>query len=334
MLTLKLPLVPLFLLVVSMSGKWWGPATAGWLAGLPVVAGPILYFLVLAHGPVFGAHAATLSLSAILASEAFNFAYAWTCRSRPWMVALVAGLIAWFMSACGLSMLPTSPMWAATAAFAAVCFGQSFLPRSEAAAAGAPLSRSDLIGRMVAGAVLTLLVTSLSGWVGPTWSGLLAVFPLLAIVLSVSSHRAHGPGFVISMLRGMVIGRFSFAAFCLVLSYSLPIQRPIVAFAEAALAALLVQWGTKQFTPLRRFEVAEPSASAVDKFGRCLSVRRAALGVRCKRRRSGRSLRTGMGSPDAKNQLTVCNLRLCLKHLVPAPGLNAVCNKRAHASTS
>lgn len=246
MLALKLTLVPLFLMVVSMSGKWWGPSIAGWLAGLPVVAGPILYLLVLAHGTNFGAHAAILSLSAILASEAFNFAYAWTCRSRAWPVSLVAGLIAWFGCACGLSLLPTSPLWAATAAFFAVCFGQSILPRGTAVAAGAPLTRSDLTGRMVAGAALTISVTSLSGWVGAAWSGLLAVFPLLGIVLSVSSHRAHGPDFVISMLRGMVLGRFSFAAFCLLLSFTLPHQRPIAAFVEAAALAMSVQWCAKR----------------------------------------------------------------------------------------
>jgi hypothetical protein len=264
MLALKLTLVPMFLLVVSMSGKWWGPSIAGWLAGLPVVAGPILFMLVLARGPSFGARAATLSLSAILASEAFNFAYAWTCRSRSWPVALVIGLIAWFVSASGLSMLPTSPIWAATAALAAVCFGESFLPRSSAGAAGAPLTRSDLIGRMVAGAVLTLLVTSLSGWAGPAWSGLLAVFPLLGIVLSVSSHRAHGPVFVISLLRGMVLGRFSFAAFCLLLTFSLPYQRPLVAFAEASVLAMIVQWGTKRLATIRRSKNAQLNAVATD----------------------------------------------------------------------
>ena len=178
-----------------------------WMAGLPVVAGPILYLLVLAHGPVFGAHAAILSLSAILASEAFNFAYAWTCRSHTWAVALIAGLITWLVCAFALSFLPASPLWAAATAFAAVGFGQSFLPRSTAVTAGAPLTHADLTGRMAAGAVLTLLVTSLSGWVGASWSGLLAVFPLLGIVLSVSSHRAHGSDFVISLLRGMVLGR-------------------------------------------------------------------------------------------------------------------------------
>ena len=158
MLALKLTLVPLFLLVVSMSGKWWGPSVAGWLAGLPVVAGPILFLLVLAHGPAFGAHAAQRSLSAVLASEAFNFAYAWTCRSRSWPLALAAALLAWFVVACGLSCLPTSALWAGIAALAAVCFGQSFLPRSASIAPAASLSRADLIGRMTAGAVLTLLV--------------------------------------------------------------------------------------------------------------------------------------------------------------------------------
>ncbi|SEB19337.1 hypothetical protein [Paraburkholderia sartisoli] len=248
MLALKLTLVPFFLLGVSMSGKWWGPSIAGWLAGLPVVAGPILYLLVLAHGPEFGARAATLSLSAILASEAFNFAYAWICRSRSWPIALAAALGTWFVAACLLSLLPVSLVWAVCVALTAVLFGQSFLPRSAAVAAGAPLGRADLAGRMLAGAVLTLVVTAVSARVGATWSGLLAVFPLLTSVLSVSSHRAHGPAFVVSLLRGMVLGRFSFAAFCLFLSLVLPYQAATPSFIEAAALAMFVQWCTRRLT--------------------------------------------------------------------------------------
>ncbi|HEY3596271.1 MAG TPA: hypothetical protein VGL08_01955 [Paraburkholderia sp.] len=262
MLALKLTLVPSFLLVVSLSGKWWGPAIAGWLAGLPVVAGPILYLLVLAHGPLFGAHAATLSLAAILASEAFNFGYAWTCRVAGWRCSLTVGLVAWLVCACGLSRLPVSPAWAAAAALAAVSFGRSFLPRTTVVAAGAPLTRSDLIGRMLAGAALTVLVTALSGSVGAAWSGLLAVFPLMGIVLSVSSHRAHGPAFVIALLRGMVVGRFSFAAFCLLLSFALRSQPLVAAFAEAAALAMLVQWLTKRLATTLRARSAHGTANA------------------------------------------------------------------------
>ncbi|SDH21805.1 hypothetical protein [Paraburkholderia phenazinium] len=264
MLALKLTLVPVFLLIVSMSGKWWGPAVAGWLAGLPVVAGPILYLLVLAHGPQFGAHAATLALSAILASEAFNFAYAWTCRACAWPIALAAGLATWLAAACALSFLPVSPFWALGVALTAVLFGQSFLPRSAAVAAGAPLTRIDLVSRMLAGMALTLLVTALSGWAGASWSGLLAVFPLLGSVLSVSSHRAHGADFVIALLRGMVLGRFSFAAFCLFLAFALPHQPPLVAFAEAAALAICVQGCTRGLASANRARAATPGVVAAE----------------------------------------------------------------------
>jgi hypothetical protein len=117
---------------------------------------------------------------------------------------------------------------------------------------------------MVAGAVLTALVTSLSGWAGPAWSGLLAVFPLLGIVLSVSSHHAHGSAFVISLLRGMVLGRFSFAAFCLLLSFCLPYQRPLVAFAEASALAMIVQWSTKRMATMQRVKIVKPDVVATD----------------------------------------------------------------------
>jgi len=74
----------------------------------------------------------------------------------------------------------------------------------------------------------------------------LRFFPLLGIVLSVSSHRAHGSEFVVSLLRGMVLGRFSFAAFCLFLSLALNHQDPTTTFAEAAVLAMFVQWCTKR----------------------------------------------------------------------------------------
>jgi uncharacterized membrane protein (GlpM family) len=246
MLALKLTLVPFFLFVVSMSGRWWGPTIAGWLAGLPVVAGPILFLLVLSHGPAFGAHAAILSLSAVLASEAFNFAYAWTCRASSWRVSLATGLTVWLIAAMVLSVIPASPIWAVGAAAFAVALGQGLLPRSTVPVRSSSLTATDLLTRMAAGAALTVIVTALSSTVGPKWSGLLTVFPLLGIVLSVASHRAHGPDFVISLLRGMVWGRLSFAAFCLCLIFTLPLQTALTAFLEASIAAMAVQWVTKK----------------------------------------------------------------------------------------
>jgi hypothetical protein len=53
----------------------------------------------------------------------------------------------------------------------------------------------------------------------------------------------------------MVLGRFSFAAFCLLLSFTLPHELATLAFLEAALLAMVVQWCTKRIAALRRTAV-------------------------------------------------------------------------------
>jgi hypothetical protein len=247
-LALKLTLVPAFLLMLSLSGRWWGPSVAGWLAGLPVVAGPILFLLVLDEGPDFGVQAATATLSAIAASEAFNLAYAWSCRTRPFAVAALAGLAAWFVTASCLARLSGAPLDAAIAASVAVAIAWRWLPRTEAAHGAVVLTWADLAARLAAGAVLTLVVTGASATLGATWAGLLTMFPLLGLILSVSSHRAHGPDFVIRLLRGMVMGRFAFAAFCLGLVWLLPRQTAPLAFLLAVGLSLIVQGLTRRLT--------------------------------------------------------------------------------------
>ena len=64
MLALKLFLVPACLALLSLAARAWGPRIAGWLAGLPIVAGPILFFLALERGTAFGAQAAGAALGA------------------------------------------------------------------------------------------------------------------------------------------------------------------------------------------------------------------------------------------------------------------------------
>ncbi|WP_426125618.1 hypothetical protein [Pararhizobium sp. PWRC1-1] len=252
MLLLKLTLVPFFLFAVSMAAVRWGPGVAGWLAGLPIVAGPILYLLVLEQGAVFGVGAAAAALSAIFASEAFNLAYAWTCRWYHYCIAAVMGMAAWFIAAIGLTSLPGTPAVALGAALLGVVFAQTFLPRTNAASKVISITRTDLAMRMIAGAVLTLAVTMLSASLGAQWSGVLTVFPLLGLILSVSSQRAYGPDFVVRLLRGMVLGRFSFAAFCLCLIWMLPRQNAEIAFLVSSAVSVSVQWASRQLAAALR----------------------------------------------------------------------------------
>jgi len=89
--------------------------------------------------------------------------------------------------------------------------------------------------------VLTLAVTSLSAVIGASWSGLLAVFPLLGIVLAVFSQRTCGAAFVVAMLRAMVSGLYSFVTFCFLLTLSLQSRGIAASFVIAIMAAIAVQ---------------------------------------------------------------------------------------------
>ncbi|CAB3720486.1 hypothetical protein LMG22037_04728 [Paraburkholderia phenoliruptrix] len=265
MLALKLALVPAFLAALTMAGRMWGPSVAGWLAGLPVVAGPIVLLLALARGPSFAAQASVASIAAIAASEAFNLAYALSCRRLSWPVAVVAGMSAWLVAALLLAQLPRSLAWAVAAACTAVAISQSILPRVAEQVPAARAGRADLVARMLAGALLTLAVTGLSASMGATWSGLLSVFPLLGIVLAVSAQREHGPDFVALLMRGMVLGRGSFAAFFAATAAMLPRYGVWASFACASAISIVVQGATRRMLDARRPVRAGSSEAALQR---------------------------------------------------------------------
>jgi uncharacterized membrane protein (GlpM family) len=221
-LILKLLVIPLFLLLISLAGKRWGPSVAGWLSGLPVVVGPILFFLAIEQGELFATQSATAALSAMFAMIAFCVTYAQVAQRSGWPLALLASLAVWTLAASLLSLVPASLVFSSCAAAIALLAAPYLFPAVQALASG-PTPKSDkLILRMVAGAVLTLVVTLLASTVGERWSGLLAVFPVLGSVMAVFSQQTRGPAFTAALLRATATGMYSFAAFCLVVALALP----------------------------------------------------------------------------------------------------------------
>ena len=58
---------------VDSSGRRWGPAVGGWLAGLPLTSGPVSLILALEQGPEFTARAALGTLFGLISLAAFSF---------------------------------------------------------------------------------------------------------------------------------------------------------------------------------------------------------------------------------------------------------------------
>jgi len=241
-LALKLLLVPTFLALITLAGRRWGPEVAGRLAGLPALSGPILFLLALEEGPAFAAAAATVSLSAVFGAAVYIVTYARLCVRKSLGVSVLSGLAAWCCAALLLTSLPLFPAASLINALAALVVAPSLFPRVTAAAVPARLPKLELPLRMLAGAALTLAVTSLAALIGPSWSGMLAVFPVLAIVLSVFSHRNSGPAFAVILLRGMILGLYAFTSFCLALALLLPAHGVAISFTAATAAAVAVQW--------------------------------------------------------------------------------------------
>ena len=245
MLALKLLLVPAFLALITLAGKRYGPAVAGWLAGLPVLTGPILFLLALENGPAFAGAAAVVSLSAVFGAVAFILTYARVCAHRSPAVSLLCGVAVWCCAALLLHRLPLNLVVSLVIALLSLALAPKLFPRISAPLSISPLPKWELPLRMLAGAALTLIVTSLAASIGPSWSGLFAVFPVMAIVLAVFSHLTSGPAFAATLLRAMLWGLYSFASFCLALALLLPQQGAAISFPAAIAVTIVVQLALK-----------------------------------------------------------------------------------------
>lgn len=217
MLLLKLTLVPFFIALITLAGRRWGSRMAGLLGGFPVVAGPIVTILALEQGQDFGARTAIATIASASGVAIFAIAYSWTCLRAAWGWALAVAICAWCLGALCLSRLPLRVESAVVIAVVSLLLTPYLLPKvtSQPVQASAP---RDLPLRMLAGALLTLLVTSLASSVGAVWSGLLSVFPVLGSVLAVFMHRTQGASQVVLMYRGMLRGLFSFIAYFVTLA--------------------------------------------------------------------------------------------------------------------
>jgi hypothetical protein len=214
---------------------------AGALTGLPVIAGPIAFFIALEQGPAFAARAARGTLAGEASLGVFAVLYALTCTRAPWWLCLPLGWAGFAASTLLLDRLDP-PVLAAIAIAVATPIAMLLLAPRAAASGRAPAStRAEIAVRMVAGAALVVAITGVARALGPRLSGLLTIFPIAVTVLAVFSHRNQGADFTVRMLRGLAIGLYSLTAFFVVLALWLEPAGTAVGFAVAVSAAILTQ---------------------------------------------------------------------------------------------
>jgi len=258
-LLLKLFLVPALIALVTLAGRRWGPAVAGWLSAFPIVAGPILWFIAIEQGAAFAARAAVGTLSGVLAILAFGLGYAWAATRYSWPLSLALAYVGYAVAVFILELWNASALLiVALVVMTGLWLAPRLYPVLPAPAKTPSKPANDMLLRMGLGALLVMLVTHFAGNLGPDLSGVFAMFPVIGTVLVLFTHRSAGAAATIQLLRGMVLGFYAFGTFCVVLSWALTATGVGQAFLWALAAAAVIQFLSRLWLIRYRALISSP----------------------------------------------------------------------------
>src|SRR5512139_2757344 len=108
-LVLKLVLAPIIIGSASLAGRKWGPAVSGWIVGLPLTSGPVVFFLALSHDTAFAANAAIGVISGGISLVAYTLVYVWLGKKFQWQGAIIGSLLV-FMTCTAILQNFTIPL--------------------------------------------------------------------------------------------------------------------------------------------------------------------------------------------------------------------------------
>jgi hypothetical protein len=184
-----------FVVAASIVAEKSGPAIGAMIATLPIAAAPSYVFLALDHDAAFIARSALGSLSANAVTGIFSLIYVVFAQRYSLAVSLAAALAVWFTLALTLASVDWTIV--SVAAFNVVVFAiciplamrycDAPMPRAARRWYDMPL-RAGMVACLVA------IVVGTSASVGPSVTGLLAVFPIvLTSLILIFQPRIGGP---------------------------------------------------------------------------------------------------------------------------------------------
>jgi hypothetical protein len=194
-LTLRMAITAAFVVSASVITERSGPVIGALVATLPISAGPSYVFLALDHDAAFVAQGALASLPIngaticlglvyVVLAQRHTALFSWACAAAVWIaLAAVVKMIHWSLVG-GLAVN-------------AIAFGICIPLLAQYRHVKMPLITRrwyDIPLRASLVATLVATVVTLSGWVGPAISGLLAVFPVVFSSMMLILHpRIGGP---------------------------------------------------------------------------------------------------------------------------------------------
>jgi hypothetical protein len=244
-LILKLTLTPVLIGAASLASRRWGAEVGGWLVGIPFTSGPIAFFLALSPGVHFAAGASVGILAGAVSQAAFALAYAWMALRFDWTWCVAAATAAFAVATLVLDLAAGGAALTLVLAVSALMIALALTPRQAAKRSErVELPWWDIPARMLVATVFVVALTTAAPALGSRLSGLLSPFPVYAAVLCVFAHRLEGIGAAIAVMRGLLLGLFSFVAFFAAIAYLIEADGIAIGFAIAIAATLVLQAAT------------------------------------------------------------------------------------------
>ncbi|WP_137940033.1 hypothetical protein [Chitinivorax sp. B] len=216
LLVIKFFGAPVFIGLASMAGKRWGQAVAGFLGGLPMVAGPIILALWLQQGPAFAAAAARAIPAGLLAIAAHMLLFGLMSRRFNWLGSLLTGWAGFLTVGLGLAWSGMADAgWVSILALAALIATARIIPHPSAPPKPTHLPKAELAARMGAALLLVVLLTTLAGRLGTTLTGVLTVFPVASSVMPAFTFATAGRNALLVQLKGFCAGMTGLGAFAI-----------------------------------------------------------------------------------------------------------------------
>ena len=250
-LVLKMAVTAGFVVGAAMVTERAGPIVGALVATLPIAAGPAYVFLAFDHDSQFISQSALGSIAAHAATGIFSLVYVLLAQRFGTIISVAGAVAVWFAAA--LPMRAAEWNFLAVAGVCLAIFAAAIaltsryrnvpMPRVERRWYDVPLR-----AMMVAG--LVAAVVGLSGQVGPTFTGLLAVYPIvMTCLMLIFQPRAGGPA-TATLIANTLWGLVGFAA-CL---FTVHLAPPALGTATGLVLALAVSiaWNLVVWVLLRR----------------------------------------------------------------------------------
>lgn len=239
LLLLKLTVTPVLVGIMSLAVRYWGPVAASILMGLPWMTGPILFLIGLEKGNGWVATTAVGVQLGVVALAAYVWAYATVARRQGWVASLFAGTCAFLVVALAARNLDVGAEIATALAAASLLIAYMLIAIPKDARAPGRLPWWDIPARMLATALLVLLISLTADIFGPTLSGIIATFPVIMTVIGTFTHAQWGGGATIALFRAILISLLSFVMFFYVVAKTVVDVGLITSYGLGAVASVV-----------------------------------------------------------------------------------------------